>query len=434
MGGAVLMFIHSFGHLPAMLHSDRIQRLPILRLSTLSASILASLLGLTLPASAEQISWSPGPPPFSQSEPAKPGAASPQLTKPDPRANNLPPGERAKDGDQPLPEVSGKNASTKRESGNQEVKITGSKTDVYGGSGKGKPTGSAIDEKAKEFSRYNLQTAQKEVLASLVQGRWIAYLIAVLIFLLLIWLSILSWLVYQGLATANSKSSKLNKQSLEMKFELENLARSLDTQKTAQLQLQQLVNETIGRLERHGNTLSNLQADLTVQERRLFDIQSGQHAGTNLDGGIALFKEPELDRTTLISEPQSIHDPETSLTDEYQEAFFRGDRSALRRMMPDELNITQHSEDALMKTASIPTQLEIVKTGGSYLLIHREGKHLLVPEFQILTSFTTNQLAKGIFSYQRENISIAELRRPAEVREVGGLWEVVTMGVIAVPT
>jgi hypothetical protein len=319
-------------------------------------------------------------------------------------------------------------------SGNQEEKITGSKTDASDGSRKGKSTGLAIDEKAKRFSGYNLRTAQNGVFASFVQGRWIPYAIAALIFLLLTWLSILTWLAYQGLAKANSKSNKLQKQVFEMKFELENLSRNLGTQKTAQLQIQQLANETFGRMAAYADTLSTLQAELTVQERRLFAIQAGQHTHASLEGGSVPLKEPELDQPVLVREPQSIHDPATSLTDEYQEAFFRGDRSVLRRMMPDELNITQHSEDALMKTASVPTQLEIVKIGGSYLLIHREGKHLLVPDFQTLTSFTTNQLAKGIFSYQRENISIAELRRPAEVRDVGGLWEVVTMGVIAVPT
>jgi hypothetical protein len=137
--------------------------------------------------------------------------------------------------------------------------------------------------------------------------------------------------------------------------------------------------------------------------------------------------------TSAFPASADLIDIGTELAKEHQDAFLRNDRDALRRICLAELNITPHSEDALMKTASLPTQLETVKTGGGYLLVHREGKHWLLPEFHILTRCTTNQPAKGIFSYQRENISTGELRRPAEVRAVGDLWEVVRLGVIAVP-
>ena len=428
------MFIRSFAHPHVMLHSARIQGLPVIRLSTLSVSILASLLGLTLPSSAQQMAWAPAPPPIPQSQPANPGDSFPPLTKEAPRAENFPSGARAENGEQPPPEVSGQRAGVKDAAGRLEETTTKSKTDASAGSGKGKTTASTIDEKAKNTSGNHLQSVQNEVLAASARWRWIPYGIAILIFLVLTWLSILTWLAYQGLATANRKSNKLQKKVLEMEIELDDLVRNLGIQKTAQLQTQQLAHETTSRVAAYANTLSTLQADLAVQENRLFDIQAVQHTRSSLERESDPLEEPEMEQPVSILEPQLLQDPATSLTNEYQEAFFRNDRSALRRMMSDELNITQHSENALMKTASIPTQLEIVKTGGSYLLIHREGRHLLVPDFQILTSFTTNQLAKGIFSYERENVSTAELRLPAEVRDVGGLWEVVTMGVIAVPT
>ncbi|WP_353079340.1 hypothetical protein, partial [Synechococcus lacustris] len=134
-----------------------------------------------------------------------------------------------------------------------------------------------------------------------------------------------------------------------------------------------------------------------------------------------------------IDKQQTLEDLVASLVEEYQTAFFRGDRAALRNMSSDQLIITQSSEDYLMKTSVPPTQLEVVQNGGTYLLIRRDDRHWLVPEFQILTSFTTTQPAKGIFTYHRESISAAELRWPAEVKEVGGLWEVVNVGLIAVP-
>ena len=118
----------------------------------------------------------------------------------------------------------------------------------------------------------------------------------------------------------------------------------------------------------------------------------------------------------------------------YQDAFSRDDRSALRQMVSDEMSITQDCEQALLRgTASASTQLQIDKQGGSYLLIRQDNKNWLVPTFLTLKSFTTIQPAKGLFVYERDNVSSAELRRPAEVREDRGVWEVVNMGVVAVP-
>ena len=118
----------------------------------------------------------------------------------------------------------------------------------------------------------------------------------------------------------------------------------------------------------------------------------------------------------------------------YQDAFSRDDRSALRQMVSDEMSITQDCEQALLRApASATTQLQIDKQGGSYLLIRQDNKNWLVPTFKTLKSFTTIQPAKGLFDYERDNVSSAELRRPAEVMEDRGVWVVVNMGVVAVP-
>ena len=118
----------------------------------------------------------------------------------------------------------------------------------------------------------------------------------------------------------------------------------------------------------------------------------------------------------------------------YQDAVSRDDRYALRQMVSAEMSITQDCEEALLSApASATTQLQIDKQGGSYLLISQDNNNWLVPTFQTLKSFTTIQPAKGLFVYERDNVSSAELRRPAEVREDRGVWEVVNMGVVAVP-
>ncbi|MEB3242353.1 MAG: hypothetical protein VKO44_01820 [Cyanobacteriota bacterium] len=124
-----------------------------------------------------------------------------------------------------------------------------------------------------------------------------------------------------------------------------------------------------------------------------------------------------------------------SLAAQFQEAFQRNDRLALRAMADQEMNITARSEDALARrVGTVVTQLQVVDGGGSFLLIARDGSHWLVPSFQTLASYQTSQPAKGLFTYEREPaIATVELRRAAKVRESGGVWEVEAMGVVAVP-
>jgi hypothetical protein len=123
------------------------------------------------------------------------------------------------------------------------------------------------------------------------------------------------------------------------------------------------------------------------------------------------------------------------LAAQFQEAFQRNDRLALRAMADQEMNITARSEDALARrVGTVVTQLQVVDGGGSFLLIARDGSHWLVPSFQTLASYQTSQPAKGLFTYEREPaIATVELRRAAKVRESGGVWEVEAMGVVAVP-
>jgi len=137
-----------------------------------------------------------------------------------------------------------------------------------------------------------------------------------------------------------------------------------------------------------------------------------------------------IDHDPVIDSSDLIH----TIVANYQDAVSRDDRSALRQMVSAEMSITQDCEQALLRgTASASTQLQIDKQGGSYLLIRQDNKNWLVPTFLTLKSFTTIQPSKGLFVYEPDNVSSAELRRPAEVREDRGVWEVVNMGVVAVP-
>jgi hypothetical protein len=190
------------------------------------------------------------------------------------------------------------------------------------------------------------------------------------------------------------------------KYQINSNFQSKKEQQTVELNLQTIpLNPQIGLPQPFP---INPQIDLPLSFENKSDIQSNIHV-----------TEVDLAKAVAIK---------------YQDAVSRDDRSALRQMASDGMSITQDCEEALLRApASATTQLQIDKQGGSYLLIRQDNNNWLVPTFQTLKSFTTIQPAKGLFVYERDNISSAELRRPAEVREDRGVWEVVNMGVVAVP-
>jgi hypothetical protein len=148
-----------------------------------------------------------------------------------------------------------------------------------------------------------------------------------------------------------------------------------------------------------------------------------------------LFFSTNFQPTTLSAETTPKSDPAQELVAFFHDAFYRNDRSALRTLNPQELIITEDTENNLVRRiANTVTQLQIVNGGGSYFLIDKGGSHWLLPTFQTLIGFTSSQPAKGIFSFHPESVSRAELRYPAEIKEVGGLWQVINMGVVAIPT
>ncbi len=121
----------------------------------------------------------------------------------------------------------------------------------------------------------------------------------------------------------------------------------------------------------------------------------------------------------------------------FKDACLRDDISVLVKFNPIELIISGETADAWIRgIANVVPRLEISKAGGNYVLIQQAGNWLF-PTLESISRLSIKQpsqrFAKGIFVLQRENISTPELRRPAELKQVGKLWEVVSLGVIAVP-
>lgn len=111
-----------------------------------------------------------------------------------------------------------------------------------------------------------------------------------------------------------------------------------------------------------------------------------------------------------------------------------GDRSRLRDLTTAELDITGECEIHLQQNSfTQPTRLKISQGSGSYLLITFQERAWLLPTVQTLTAVALHQPPRGIFIYTRKPLSSAELIKPADLRDVDGLWEVSEKGEVMVP-
>jgi hypothetical protein len=153
-----------------------------------------------------------------------------------------------------------------------------------------------------------------------------------------------------------------------------------------------------------------------------------------------LLSPPGPPTLTPEPKPEPTLEPQVSYPDEltalYTAAVLSNDRRRIRSIAIAELNITQASEDALIRnTLNIDTQLENVVGGGSYILISHGNKYWVCPTVQTLTSFTSYKPQKGIFNYEEAStVSTAELKQAAEVKQISaGVWEVLSKGTVWVP-
>lgn len=143
--------------------------------------------------------------------------------------------------------------------------------------------------------------------------------------------------------------------------------------------------------------------------------------------------QPVNDISSIEEPPPQLPEPYEQVARQYQDAIDRGNRQALRQMQFKELNITNESEDCLVRgSTGQATKLEAVLGGGSYMVVNSAGRYWLFPTAQTLVSFSMNQPQKGIFEYERELLSRPAVKKPAEVREEGGYWVVIAQGVISI--
>jgi len=187
------------------------------------------------------------------------------------------------------------------------------------------------------------------------------------------------------------------------------------------------------------NNLENLGNQLQIQ-RILASNTATQSVTSSNFIAKQLLSPPVPPTPSPAPKPEPTTEPQVSYADEliaiYSAAVLSNDRSQIRSITIAELNVTQASEDALIRsTSNIDTKLEKVAGGGSYILISHGNKYWVCPTVQTLTSFTSYKPQKGIFNYEEvSTVSTAELKLAAEVEQISeGVWEVVSKGIVWVP-
>jgi hypothetical protein len=197
------------------------------------------------------------------------------------------------------------------------------------------------------------------------------------------------------------------------------------------------IERQVGRSEQQGvglsQELSQLKAELTQFRAR---------QATRSVPALLAVDPSVLPPTILPTAPQTVPLPEPPRPapapeqlgiDTLITAINRGDKTAIREASPAELNVTRSSEDAIQMGRSLPTILEVVSGGGSYLHVHLAGVDWLVPTERTLEGFRTHQPAKGLFLFQPGAVASARVVQAARLEAEGEHWRVVDLGEIHYP-
>ena len=161
-----------------------------------------------------------------------------------------------------------------------------------------------------------------------------------------------------------------------------------------------------------------------VIEAPLASAASPGAGGDNPESLIQTFTAPE-DKTD---------DSNSKVTKEFLiNALNRGDRQELKAQAMAGLNITKESENAWSTGRTVVTELEEAGASSSYFVAEINAEHWLFPTEKTLRSFTLLRSNKGIFKYEQQVLSDAQLVEPALLERSGHRWIVKSLGVIAVP-
>jgi hypothetical protein len=78
-------------------------------------------------------------------------------------------------------------------------------------------------------------------------------------------------------------------------------------------------------------------------------------------------------------------------------------------------------------------RLRLVGSGGRFLMVFFDDDSWLFPAVTTLETYSRDPSEAGYYSFEQAPVTSAELSRPAQLREAGGLWEVIEPGLVLVP-
>jgi hypothetical protein len=99
-----------------------------------------------------------------------------------------------------------------------------------------------------------------------------------------------------------------------------------------------------------------------------------------------------------------------------------------------ELDVAEPPDLSLVHPGQLPpTRLRRVPRSGSFLLVMLDGDDWLFPAVSTLQAADADLVKRGLFQLCPADVAAPRLRMPAQMREVGGLWEVTESGQIEIP-
>lgn len=141
---------------------------------------------------------------------------------------------------------------------------------------------------------------------------------------------------------------------------------------------------------------------------------------------------PDLNQSTELA-TAAVQTPGLTLTD-LVDAINGEARRPVQGISFVELDFADPPDETLLRPGlPPPTRLRRVSGSGLFLLVMFDGDDWLFPAVATLQAADPELSRRGLFELRKGDVDRPKLKIPAQMREVGGLWEVTDSGQILIP-
>lgn len=203
------------------------------------------------------------------------------------------------------------------------------------------------------------------------------------------------------------------------------------------------------------NTVADIQEKDLAQKLADIDEQESQAVSQlfadAFSGGNTIDVPPvsEKDKAAIQNAAIALNNAASSaafpeeLTSNYQRAVHDNDRKFMRENFQGSMDVSDESMNELAEGVGVINPITMTTSdAGSYLLHNSETGSWLYPSIRTINNYknaseTERKLylgnGRGVYRLVPDKVNVAQLTRPALLRQNKGRWEVAEMGVISYP-